>query len=203
VAVDSKGNVWVAAGAKNFLYAFNSNGVALTGSPYNPYTGGGVGGTWGPWGVSIDAKDNIWVSTFGDISQNIQSGKYGVMHLCGATPLNCPSGASTGSPISPSVGFTLPSGGDPVLLSNGSPLYNVPTPAVISYQPLMRQTNAQPDRAGNVWVQNNWKPSIVQNLLGDGTLRDPNGNPGGDGVVIFVGAGAPTKGPLIGPAQSP
>ena len=203
VAVDSKGNVWVASGAKNLLYAFNSNGVALAGSPYNPYTGGGVGGTWGPWGVSIDAKDNIWASTFGDVSQNIQSGKYGVMLLCGATPSNCPAGASIGSPMSPSVGFTLPSGGDPVLLSNGSPLYNVPTPAVVSYQPLMRQTNAMPDIAGNVWVMNNWKPSIVQNLLGDGTPSDPNGNPGGDGVVIFVGAGTPTKGPLIGPAQAP
>lgn len=203
VAVDSKGNVWVAAGATNLIYAFNSNGVALAGSPYNPYTGGGVGGTWGPWGVSIDAKDNIWVATFGDTSQNIQSGKYGVMELCGATTSNCPIGASIGSPISPTVGFTLPSGGDPVLLSDGSPIYDNPVARVVSYQPLMRQTNAKPDSAGNIWVMNNWKPSATQDLLGDGTPSDPNGNPGGDGVVIFVGAGTPTKGPLIGSAQSP
>jgi hypothetical protein len=35
------------------------------------------------------------------------------------------------------------------------------------------------------------------------TLSDPAGNPGGDGVVIFVGLAAPTKAPQIGPAQAP
>ena len=67
----------------------------------------------------------------------------------------------------------------------------------------MWQTNAQTDSAGNVWVVNNWKPSIYQNLLGDGLPSDPNGNPGSDGVVILMGLGAPTKGPLISQAQSP
>ncbi len=203
VAVDARGNVWAAGGASNLLYAYNSSGVALPNSPYNPYTGGGVNGTWGPWGVSIDALGNIWVASFGDVSALIQSGKFGVMAICGATPANCPPGRTTGSAISPTVGFTLPSAGDPVLLSDGQPVYDDVTNLINSHKPIMRQTNAQPDSAGNIWVMNNWKPSIVQNLLG--IPFDPNGvpNPGGDGVVVIIGVGAPTKGPLIGPAQSP
>ncbi len=38
------------------------------------------------------------------------------------------------------------------------------------------------DRAGNAWASNNWKPSA---------LNDLTVNPGGDGVVVFIGlAGA-------------
>ena len=38
--------------------------------------------------------------------------------------------------------------------------------------------------AGNVWVTNNWKPSGLNDLIK---------NPGGDGMVIFVGLAAPVK----------
>jgi hypothetical protein len=65
----------------------------------------------------------------------------------------------------------------------------------------MRQTQAKPDMAGNVWVMNNWKPSAFNDVLS--TPVDPSANPGGDGVVIFVGLAAPTKAPQIGPAQAP
>ena len=41
------------------------------------------------------------------------------------------------------------------------------------------------DQAGNVWAINNWKPDFVADVL-------PNkGNPGGDGIVIFVGLAKP------------
>jgi hypothetical protein len=58
VAIDSKGNVWVAAGGTNLLYAFNSGGTPLAGSPYSPYTGGGggVGGAGAPWGFRSTPK---------------------------------------------------------------------------------------------------------------------------------------------------
>jgi len=42
----------------------------------------------------------------------------------------------------------------------------------------MRATSAQIDMAGNVWVANNWKPNF---------LDDVAFNPGGDGIVIFIG----------------
>jgi hypothetical protein len=202
VAVDSLGNVWIAAsGGAQAIYAYDSNGNALNGSPYAPYTGGGVGGVWGPWGISIDAKDNIWVAAFG--GKTVQTGKYGVMQLCGAEPANCPPGSVTGSPISPNVGYTLPSAGDQVLLNDETPLYDDPSNLVKSYKPLMRMTQVKVDMAGNVWAMNNWKPSSYVDLVGDNTPSDPYGNPGGDGVVIFVGLGAPTKAPAIGPSQSP
>ena len=45
----------------------------------------------------------------------------------------------------------------------------------------MRQTNCVIDQAGNVRVINNWKPDFNADIL-------PNkGNPGGDGIAIFVG----------------
>jgi len=198
VAVDARGNAWIAAaGTTNKVYAFDASGNPLTGSPYS---GGGVNG---PWGVSVDAKGNVWVSTFGGNTDQ-PTLKYGVVELCGATVANCPPGSTIGSAISPATGFTLPSGGDQVLLYDGTPVYEDPLdspPSLPSYKPVMRQTQAKPDMAGNVWVMNNWKPSAFNDLLG--TPSDPAGNPGGDGVIIFVGLAAPTRAPQIGPPQAP
>jgi hypothetical protein len=98
-----------------------------------------------------------------------------------------------GDPISPETGYTLPSGGDQVRLASEKPLYtplNVP-----SYKPLMRATATEIDMAGNVWVTNNWKPSGLNDI---GT----SGNPGGDGMVIFIGLAAPVK-PGIGQPKAP
>jgi hypothetical protein len=40
----------------------------------------------------------------------------------------------------------------------------------------------QIDAAGNVWTINNWKPRFDVDVLS---------NPGGDGIVIFVGLATP------------
>jgi hypothetical protein len=53
---------------------------------------------------------------------------------------------------------------------------------------LQRITGGQIDPSGNVWLTNNWK------IDSDGFV-----NPGGNAVVIAIGAGAPVKTPLIGP----
>jgi hypothetical protein len=47
------------------------------------------------------------------------------------------------------------------------------------------------DPNGNVWLANNWlnRPVVT--------------NPGGDGLVVFIGLAAPVKTPLIGPPQAP
>jgi hypothetical protein len=47
---------------------------------------------------------------------------------------------------------------------------------------MMRSTGSAIDRAGNVWWLNNWKPDFVIDALS---------NPGGDGVVIYVGLAPP------------
>jgi hypothetical protein len=39
-----------------------------------------------------------------------------------------------------------------------------------------------------VWTMNNWKPLFEVDA-------NPKGNPGGDGIVIFVGLGAPSRAP--------
>jgi len=99
-----------------------------------------------------------------------------------------------GTAISPSTGYSLPSAGSQVLLNSGSPLYGTGAPP--SYLPLMRLTSVNADMAGNIWATNNWKPSAINDIA-------PNdANPGGDGVVIFIGVAAPTKAPSLGPAQS-
>ena len=183
VAVDSLGNAWVAAGSTSTVYAINASG-AIVGT----YTGQGING---PWGISLDAKGNVWVANFGTSSP---SARYSIVQLCGATS-NCPTGIAMGSAITPSTGYTLPSAGSQVLLNSGQPLYGTGAPP--SYLPLMRLTSVNTDMAGNVWAANNWKPSAFNDV-------NPNdANPGGDGMVIFVGVAAPTKAPSLGPAQAP
>lgn len=180
VAVDSLGNAWVAAGANSTVYAINASGTII-----GTYTGQGING---PWGISLDAKGNVWVANFGG---TLPSPRYSVVQLCGATG-NCPRGAMMGTAITPSTGYTLPSAGSQVLLNSGQPLYGIGAPP--SYLPLMRLTSVNADMAGNIWAANNWKPSGLNDLLL---------NPGGDGMVIFVGVAAPSKAPSLGPAQAP
>ena len=48
-------------------------------------------------------------------------------------------------------------------------------------------TNVVIDQAGNVWAVNNWKPNF------DTDAPAATGNPGGDGIVIFVGLAKPPR----------
>lgn len=181
IGLDTTGHVWATAGAESKVYLFDSN-LNSQGS----FNGGSI---TGPWGLSVDSKDNVWVANFG-LEQQLPV-KYRVTQLCGTNTANCPAGLATGDGISPSTGWTLPSGGAEVRLASGKPLY-YPLDAP-SYKPLMRATTTQIDMAGNVWVTNNWKPS---------GLNDIALNPGGDGLVIFVGMAAPVA-PGIGLPKAP
>ena len=183
IAVDSLGNAWVVDGEASTVYAINSSGAII-----GTYTGSAING---PWGVSIDAKGNPWIANFGSAAP---SSRYSVVQLCGATG-NCPVGLAMGDAISPSSGYSLPSAGSQVLLNSGQPLYGSGGPP--SFLPLMRLTSVNADMAGNVWAANNWKPSAYIDVISS----EPN--PGGDGMVIFIGLAAPTKAPTLGPAQSP
>ncbi|WP_449398087.1 hypothetical protein [Chryseobacterium wanjuense] len=89
--------------------------------------------------------------------------------------------------------LTVPTGGAEVTLSNGKPLYGIQTKPnkqdsrlepvqMHCYQPIMRLTSTNIDGAGNLWCMNNWKPSALVDVLD---------NPGGDGVVIFLGIAEP------------
>jgi len=56
---------------------------------------------------------------------------------------------------------------------------------------LQRMTAGAVDPSGNLWVTNNWKIDA-----------DPFQNPGGNAVVILVGAAAPIRTPVIGPPEA-
>jgi hypothetical protein len=174
VMIDSAGNVWVAAASddpkKDLVHLF-----AADGTPRGTYQGGGM---HGPWGITLDGAGNLWVGNFGSmLPGDVFEGR--LTQLAAATSSN------PGQPLTPSTGYTLPTAGDPVTLANGELLYGKDTePCLI---PMMRTTGVQVDAAGNVWTCNNWKPDFTEDWEG--------GNPGGDGIVIFVGVATPVVPP--------
>ncbi len=158
MAVDSKNNIYVCSPTNNTVYKIFPNNNNIE------LTGTSISS---PWGCSVDSSDNVWIANFSSPT-NVN---YGVTHI-----------DSSGNTLSPiNTGYTLPSGGSEVLLANGEPLYGtgpVGQKLGACFIPLMRATSAQIDMAGNVWVANNWKPNF---------LNDVAFNPGGDGIVIFIG----------------
>ena len=181
VSVDSLGNAWVASGGDDTVYFFSPDGETVV-----PFSGGEdhVGGINSPWGVAVDGDDNIWVANFGPIKVGSDYTNATVSYLAGANPDTRPAGLNNGDPIAPN-GYTLPTAGEQVLLHSGIPLYGPDGPAC--YSPLMRMTNVCIDQAGNLWAINNWKPNF------DSDFEPATGNPGGDGIVIFVGVARPPK----------
>jgi len=85
---------------------------------------------------ALDPVANVWVASF--INQK-------VTELCGRVVANCPPGAKTGDPISPSVdGYT-----------NGG---------------LQHVTAVQVDASGNVWAANNWQ-TVAPIVGGNGLVE--------------------------------
>ena len=66
LAIDSKGNVWVANNGNNSLSKFSPGGAAVSTS--TGYTGGGLSS---PYGLAIDASDNVWVANGGTAGSNL------------------------------------------------------------------------------------------------------------------------------------
>ncbi len=62
---------------------------------FSPIYGKGI---TGPWAVSVDGNDNIWVSNF-------SSAAAGIVQLCGFRTETCPPGMKTGDAISPPGGY--------------------------------------------------------------------------------------------------
>jgi hypothetical protein len=188
MGIDSAGNVWVAAGGHDVpaqdggdpnLLGSTVYRVSGDGSSVSGYRGGGIDG---PWSVAVDGDDNVWVANFGRMGVTSDYTNAGVTKLAGINP---PKGYQTGDPISPETGYTLPSAGSQVLLPNGDPLYGPGTDPC--YSPLMRMTSVTIDRAGNLWAVNNWKPNFGTDFEAE------SGNPGGDGICIFVGVARPPR----------
>jgi hypothetical protein len=169
VALDSVGNAWVASQGDNRIYLFTPDGTEI-----GHFSGGGIDG---PWGITVDREDNIWVANFGPL----ELGSNFAGRLTKLWGVNPPPGKNVGDPISPPTGYTVPTAGSEVLLHNGDPLYGPGQPP--SFIPMMRQTALGIDQAGNIWSLNNWKPDFDIDTIGK--------NPGGDGIIIFVGLAPP------------
>lgn len=181
IAVDQESHAWAVASAVDGISVFDTNGTRMD----TFYRDGIVR----PWGLAVDSRDNIWVANFGNPEQADE--KYGVSELCGFARNGC---AQMGDLVSPATGYTLPSAGEQVTLHNGIPLYGPDSP-IKSYKPLMRMTDVVIDMAGNVWAINNFKPE---------SLNDARGDPGGDGIVIFIGLAAPVNPvPYSAPPRAP
>lgn len=169
--LDSVGNAWVASQGDNRIYL-----LAPEGTEVGNFSGGGIDG---PWGITVDGEDNIWVANFGPL----ESGSDFTGRVTKLWGINAAPGHNVGDPISPPTGYTVPTAGSEVLLHNGERLYGPQGPPC--FIPMMRQTALGIDQAGNLWSLNNWKPDFDIDTIGQ--------NPGGDGAIIFVGLASPPR----------
>jgi hypothetical protein len=218
--VDRKGNLWVTGNYTDSMYVVSPHGDV----DVLPGTVGGRTVLSHPVGNAVDSKGNVWVSnsdwldvpcptatrvgagtnpsitvykegrrkpyhgapfTGGGLTVPwgiAVDGKDTVwVFNFGSVPVGRKSTAPTG--ISHFCGMDVrncPAGlhtGDPISPSTG-------------YQSdsLVRITGGQIDPSGNIWLTGNWKIDAIPTL-----------NPGGNSVVIAVGAAAPVQTPLIGP----
>jgi hypothetical protein len=175
IQIDSAGNIWLASGNDHHVYVLDANGNFVGG-----YQGGG---TNGPWGIVLDGDENLWVGNFGPLEVgNIFHGR--LTQLAGINA----NGYRLGDGLTPPTGYTLPSEGDQVLLADNNPLYGPGAPP--STIPMMRTTGLNIDAAGNVWTCNNWKPDFTSDAIDD-PWTGGTGNPGGDGMLIWVGLAKP------------
>lgn len=132
---------------------------------------------YSPWGVTFDADNVLYAANFaGEMDENSDKHRFGE-EAFGITIVK-------DGDQSTAQFMTLPTGGEPVTLANGLPLYGNGNPNLTRhcFHPLMRMTSSRVDRAGNLWACNNWKPLVINDFL--------RGDPGGDGLVIFVGVAA-------------
>jgi len=176
IAIDSYGVIWLASGADSSVYAYK-DGVQL-----GQFTGGSLDA---PWDVTVDGNGDVWVANFGAL----QFGTTFSGRLTKLAGYASPSGQPIGTELTPTLtGYTLPTAGQEVRLPNGEPLYGKGSDPITI--PLMRVTSLNIDAAGNIWAVNNWKPVFNLDLVGE-PLKDVAANPGGDGIVIFLGLAPP------------
>jgi len=221
--IDLQGNVWVTGNRSNAMYVFSPSGALLETLP-GTYQGRTV--ITKPIGNAVDSQGNVWVANSDwldspcptrNVLGSAKNPSVTMYRTADRTP-------QPGSPFN-GGGITLPWGvtvdGDdtvwvlnfgatppgpnnnPALLNGVSRLCGAdttrcppgmatgdaisPSTGYLS-NALQRMTAGAVDPSGNLWVTNNWKIDA-----------DPFQNPGGNAVVILVGAAAPLKTPQIGP----
>ena len=222
-AIDLQGNLWVTGNRSNAMYVLSSSGALIATLP-STYQGKTV--ITKPIGNAVDSRGNVWVANSDWLDSpcptrnDLGSAKNPSVTMYRASDRT----PQPGSPFN-GGGITLPWGvtvdGDdtvwvlnfgatppgpdnnPSLVNGVSRLCGAevarcppglatgdPISPSTGYQSnaLQRMTAGAVDPSGNLWVTNNWKIDV-----------DPFQNPGGNAVVILIGAAAPLKTPVIGP----
>lgn len=204
IAIDADGNGWVTDNRANTAFKLATDGTLLAMADSSA-------GIDRPMGVAIDSTGDVWISN---------------SHIVDPPCATCGSGG--GFPykdvldgiIDPSVtrldsdgnlvgvyrggGMWIPwgicvDGADNVWVANfggrrvteldhdGNPV----APLGYYSDAMQRITGVSIDPSGNVWLANNW------------LIDPPLTNPGGDGMLVFVGLAAPVKTPMFGPPEQP
>ncbi|PSF38462.1 hypothetical protein C7H19_05615 [Aphanothece hegewaldii CCALA 016] len=97
IAIDSLGNIWVVNNnnlAGNSVSVFDAQGKPYPNSPF--FLAPSSSNASGPWGISIDGNDNVYVAGF--------SGEQ-LFVLCGFRTERCSGGKKTGELLSPANGY--------------------------------------------------------------------------------------------------
>ena len=224
--IDAQGNLWITGNRSSSVYVLSTDGVLIDTIP-GTYNGTLVFSH--PIGNTIDSQGNVWVANSDwldapcptkDVLGTAQNPSVTLIQAKDRKP-------HPGSPFM-GGGITLPwgiavDGDDTVWVFNFGakpptkptelPINVVPTgiarlcgvqtkkcpPGLKVGDPISPATGYQSDAieritsgaidpSGNIWITNNWKIKV-----------DPNFNPGGNAIVIAVGAAAPLRTPLFGP----
>lgn len=214
VVIDRRGNGWVTSSGTDQVFAFAPDGAPLPGSPYSG------GRLKKPLGIATDARGNQWVANSGVVPIPCGDATTTAAQLtrtrvqpAGTITRITADGRTSGFA---GGGLTVPwgiatDGAGNVWVANfggrrvshfcgaspGACPPGVSTGEALSpssgyaFSGLQRNTGINIDASGNVWVANNWKDVPIQS------------NPGGDGLVAFVGLAPPVAMPLIGPPRAP
>lgn len=127
-----------------------------------------------PWGIIFDQEGTLFVSNFRADSFVVDPTTFDMEGLFALTVIFNEDKTNTQR-------LSLPTGGSQILLNNGFPLYG--SNSMPSFEPLMRLTSSRVAADGSLYVCNNWKPALLNDLLS---------NPGGDGYVCFIGVASPS-----------
>jgi hypothetical protein len=185
IAIDAHNNIWVTSRGNNKVVHFGQDGSIIA-----SYTGAAF---QAPLGIAIDTLGNAWVTSQTGASIT-EIDIHGTTHVFQGGGLEGAWGIAVdgndniwvanfvGEAVSEFCGARVkncPSGfktGDPISPRTG-----------FTSEALQRLTGIVVDPSGNVWVPNNWKRIPIQI------------NPGGDGMVEFIGVAGPVAAPRIGP----
>ncbi len=205
LAMDGAGNAWISSSGNNGVVGLSPSGDQLLSQIFTDER------IQAPLGIAVDSQGNVWTANSGAIDLPC-GGNQGRPFLGKASVAKL---SRVGKTMKASVftggGITVPwgiavDGDDNVWVANfggqrlsefcgvkaskcpagvetGDPIS--PDTGYTS-DALTRNTGVVIDPSGNVWLANNWMTLPIQ------------ANPGGHGLVVFVGLATPIKTPLNG-----